>query len=241
MPTAPHISIYEIFPDKPSEELETIFSPDTLYALATAMSYVENNLRAQDAPEIKGIIQWYNELTANAPDSTHNIFNWYVETSQELAEVTDDESWKTSPERFKKTVRAFLVYAFMSDLTVTKKKVAGSLIIFKIYKQLIEHEIGETKLDEPFINKLLRIVLFPVRPILRPIVMKWAPLWVEDFDDEIGKTALDRIQRICHFYRLCAKEDRTFTFSQPKDQVEKEIDVDGVKITSLRGGKMSLS
>jgi hypothetical protein len=249
MATAPRITVYELFKDRPSKEVGTILSPDQLYAIATAMSYVESDFMLRNkSPEDKRCIQIYDNCCNTTPEKLLTAFAWYCQTCSEIAILLDGpgqedkSSWKAKPDHFARTVRVFLSRILFTNNPIDKDRGDAFLKILGSFNDLIEREVESKALDqgkaaEKKESVIRRILLYPLRKIVRPFI----PVYYINFNRQTGLLAHESLERIINLCRQATEERRVFTFSVPEDQREGGVSIGGMQMQNLKGGKIITS
>lgn len=232
MVTVPHITVYEIFEDKPSIEVGKLLSPDQLFALAAGMSWVENNFMCLISQETLGkLVMVYKKNGDGMPKMGFEDFARFCKACADVGKIVDDPSWQVDPNGFTKRSRAFLMLLFFMDPRLEADIAKAGRLILRLFDNLLKDEIEHWDDPTPWHIRLLRVVLFPIG-----ILARWRqPGCFENFDKAMAIKAREAIERVS---KLCAmaEDGRVFAFDPPEDQFKTTLELDGLRIRQMKDG-----
>jgi hypothetical protein len=235
MPTAPHISVYELIHGEPSREMEALCAPDGFYALAAAMTYIESTFLAVENKELQPIVKGYKNITAKGPEEAFAPLDWYFKTCEECAIITEDKEWIARREDFSKSVLIYLLFLIFHGQEINQSNARGHRLILQLFARLIGDEIKDWDVPFPLLVRITKIALFPVRPLLRRLI----PRAARDMKKEKMQQGLEVLQRLLRYLESAMNEKRVFTFEKPADQTEKQVSLGGLNIGIDRQGRIN--
>lgn len=230
MASAPHITLYELFEDQPSKKIEVLFSPDQLYALAEAMSYVEYMFLAEADPELKPIVVFYKKVVQGCP-GLDEVFANFCAACIDIATLAGKPEWKTDPQQYSRNVCTFLAFVLFSGKRIDQGTMAP-LMVLRLFERYLKYELAHWN-DSIFSpDKLVQLIFAPIHFLFRK---SFPPCFHKrrQAAAAAGREALERLARI---YEQAKDENRIFTFEEPEDQFEKTLDLGGLKIRADKDG-----
>ncbi len=238
MATAPQINVYEIIEGKPSVDRGKMFpSPDYFFALATAISSAEDVFLRMDDEILISAIRLYKKWKSSPPPEAEQAFEWFCRTCSDVARMTGDESWKAVPSDFSKGARALLAITFLLHEAIDEETANRLALFYKGFEAAIEFSIEDDKKPRTTLMSVVRVILFPIRPLLRRI----APPYYRAFDEELGEKARTALSRVIKLLKFAGLDGRQFTFDAPEDQIEKSLDLGGLNIAVGKDGSITMT
>lgn len=238
MPQAPHIDVYEILPGEPAKKVGRLCGPEEFFAYAAALTFVENSLGSlgSDDGRVQKLIALHKQCIKGMPASVDEPFGWYCQVCQELAALTEEQSWRENPKHFSKMARAYLVGLLFSGQALEGDSAGVQSAILKIYNRLIEDELKDWDRPASLGVKIVRVVLFPLGLILRARM----PRYAMDLKKEKMQRAHVLSQKLIRLCTEAKEKGRVFTFEPPEDQVGEPVDLGGLRIAIDREGGVSM-
>lgn len=240
--TAPHVEIYEVKDKQSTQQLERLFSPPQMYALLTAMSDGDHLIYDYSGPvrnlegeELKGTEKIYFlmdcfESSRNEVKGAIDVWERYCAISSQVAAFSERPDWIARAKDFDKNTRLFLLSILLR--TLDEKTARSRLPVLQAFHAAIEERLREWPPKMTVRKLFIRILFFPFFLSLPKCLKKMNP--------EVGKVALERIERLIFYCNLAINEKRVFSFLPGEDQTEEPLSLGELGVSLMKDGSVMM-
>lgn len=235
MATAPEMFVYEITPGQPSRKAGVLMTPDQFYALALAMSFVEDEFLDLTEKHVRPFVEIYKDIASDKSPAIEEVFTSYCTFCNFYSRTHNRVDWRIDPNDFTRGVRNYLTSTFLVSDEFDAELAMAVRPVYLTFGSFIKHyeEIWDNSLT---LSRLSKILIRLAQKIYH--LIKTPPVCQMKMEKVYLTTAREALERIDRIGALAMDQNRVFSFMPPQDEVEQVIKVGDSTHMQLKDGTL---